>query len=204
MDIGQLTSQKASIARSLTQSSGEDTLEFIVFTLADEEYAVSINDVKEIIRKEMVTPVPNVPPFIAGILNLRGEIVVVVDLKKQFDLPVTSSEHHDDHSYLIVAHTDDTDFGLIADSLKEVLRVPKNAVQPPLHLTSTKIPPNYIKGIVTPEFSHDEETGTPNSRSIILLDLIKILQQKEWLGMKESDQCKLPNYSAQPLAMQTT
>ena len=193
MDISQLTLQKPVESKPLIQASGEEILEFVVFTLADEEYAVSIGDLKEIIRKDMVTPVPNVPPFIAGILNLRGEIVVVVDLKKQFDLISVSPQKEDSHSYLIIARSDDTDFGLIADSLIEVLKVPKNAVQPPLHLTSTKIPASYIKGIITPEFSRDREAGVSNSRSIIFLDLMKILQQKEWLGGGEPDQCKLPN-----------
>ena len=76
--------------KTITQSSAKEAgqlLQLVCFNLADEEYGVDINFVQEVIRVQKITPVPQMPPSVLGVINIRGNIVTVFDLRKQFGLP---------------------------------------------------------------------------------------------------------------------
>lgn len=159
----------------------EEMIQLVIFELDKEEYAVEIKDLQEIIRIPEITPVPNAPEFITGIFNLRGRIVVVIDLEKRFNL---NHENEVREGNIIIAEVEDNSYGVIVDNVKEIKNVAKSIIQPTPKLTSAKIHDDYLKGVVVIE--NEAEEGVENgsdSRLIILLDLPKMLQEKELMNL---------------------
>jgi len=143
-----------------------------VFELDQEEYAVQITDIREIIKFPLITPIPNAPAFISGIFNLRGKIIVTVDMEKRFHLvreKVITPKH------IIITEVNGGAYGVIVDQVTEVLRVPVISIQSAPELVSSKIHADYLKGVVVLE-------NDKRSRLIILLDFPKLLQEKELLS----------------------
>jgi purine-binding chemotaxis protein CheW len=104
--------------------SGE--LQIVVCELADEHYGLDIARVFEIIRHQPVTPVPRAPSFVKGVINLRGRIIPVVDLRGRFGMQEAEATKE---SRIVVAESGSTRVGLIVDSVSEVLLVPLDAVE---------------------------------------------------------------------------
>ena len=104
--------------------SGE--LQIVICELADEHYGLDIARVFEIIRHQPVTPVPRAPAFVKGVINLRGRIIPVVDLRGRFCMPETEATKE---SRIVVAESGSTRVGLIVDSVSEVLLVPMDAIE---------------------------------------------------------------------------
>lgn len=107
-----------------------------VFTLGKEEYGVAITAVKEIIKTPASTRLPNVPDFIEGIINLRGEIIPVIDLRKRFGMEAL--ECRDEESRVIVLEIAGQTVGVIVDEVTEVLKIPEEAVEEPPEFFSGK------------------------------------------------------------------
>lgn len=121
-------------------------VQLVVFELDKEEYAVEIIDLQEIIRIPEITPIPNSPKFISGIFNLRGKIIVVVDLENRFHL-VRDTETID-NGHIIITEVNDNNYGIVVDKVSEIINVPKSIVQSTPDLVSTKIHADYLKGVV--------------------------------------------------------
>jgi purine-binding chemotaxis protein CheW len=134
--------------------------QLVVFDLAQEAYGVDIGTVREIIRMQDVTSVPHRPDYVSGVINLRGRITPVVDLRKRFDL---SDLEITRDSRIVVVDIDGDDIGMIVDAVTEVLRISTTQIEPP----STMIAAggsDYIVGIPKLE-----------ERLVLLLDLERVL-----------------------------
>jgi purine-binding chemotaxis protein CheW len=166
------------------EEKAEALVQLVVFELDREEYAVPIEDLREIIRIPEIAPVPNAPNFIRGILNLRGTIVVVVDLEKRFHL---TREQKAVASHIIIAEVDKNTYGIVVDKVSEVLRVPVSKIQPAPSLVSSKIHADYLKGVAVLEQAGEGELAqdekSQQSRLVILLDLPKLLSEDELLRL---------------------
>lgn len=160
-------------SRRTGEQKVEELVQLVVFSLDNEEYAVPIEDLREIIRIPDIAPVPNSPDFIRGILNLRGTIVVVIDLEKRFHLV---REGKDISSHIIITQIKESTYGVIVDKVSEVLRVPVSKIQQTPSLVSSKIEAGYLKGVAVLE-----EGAEKKSRLIIILDLQKMLAEEEML-----------------------
>jgi purine-binding chemotaxis protein CheW len=172
------------------------TEQLVTFELDKEEYASTITDLREIIKIPDITPIPGAQEFIRGILNLRGQIVVVVDLEKRFNL---KREHPAEPKHIIIAEVEDSVFGVTVDEVTGVLRVPKESIKMTPHLVASKIQSEYLKGVVILEDEKTadkkkatkkkkDETPAPveegtetSSRLLLLLDIPKMLAEKELL-----------------------
>lgn len=139
-------------------------VELIIFNLGDEEFAADIDQVREIIRKGTITPIPDSPDFIKGVTNVRGEITVVINLKARFFLSIKKEV---ESKHIVITEQDKNLFGLMVDEVTEVLRIPENEVKPTPELV-TRIDRVYIRGMITLE-----------NRLIIFIDLAKVLQEEE-------------------------
>lgn len=151
----------------ISAADDETIIQLIIFCAGNEEFGVKIDSVREIIKIGTITPIPDSPPFIKGIINVRGEIVTAVDIKSRFSLPDnknTGSKH------IIVTKQEDSLFGLIVDEVIEILRIMKKDINPPPSLI-TGINDKYISGVIT---HHD--------RLIIILDLNLVLSHKELIN----------------------
>lgn len=160
-------------------------VQLVVFELDKEEYAVEITDLQEVLRIPDITPIPNAPDFIKGIFNLRGKILVVIDLERRFNL-VRDNENTEEGN-IIFAEVNENSYGIIVDKVTQIINVARDTVQATPGLVSSKIHADYLKGVVVLEdkFESDGKTEKKDksSRLIILLDLQKMLQEKELLSI---------------------
>lgn len=135
-------------------------VQLVVFKLDEEEYGVDILQVKEIIKLLGITRVPKAPWFVEGVINLRGSVIPVIDLRKRFNLSTIGAG---DDCRIIVVIVDDLTVGIIVDSVNEVLRLNDINIETPPEMVGD-IDGSYIKGI-----------GKVEERLITLLDLDKLI-----------------------------
>lgn len=104
-----------------------DSKQFLVFKLGDEEYGLDIQKVTTIIEKDMnIARVPQTPDFIKGVINLRGEIVPVMDLRRKFDLPAVEDT---EDTRIVIIKIDDIAIGLIVDAVAEVIELSEDSIE---------------------------------------------------------------------------
>ena len=145
--------------------ASDDLLQLVVFQLGGEEFGVEIMQVQEIIRMPDITRIPQSPEYVEGVINLRGKIIVVINLDTKFDL---HSKELDDDSRIIIVEVGDNVVGMVVDSVSEVLRLATSSVDPAPEIISTKIKADYLKGV-----------GKLDDRLLILLDLERVLSDEE-------------------------
>lgn len=136
--------------------------ELVVFKLLEQNYAIDISTVHEIIRMEHITRVPRTPHFVEGVINLRGKIVPVIDLKKRFGL--TSEVEATADSRIIIVEVEGTTIGIIVDGVREVLRLPQSEIEPTPPVLNNDIDATYIRGV-----------GKFNDWLIVLLEIKNVL-----------------------------
>lgn len=141
-----------------------EEIQLVVFSLGREEFAVEVTQVREIMRMEEITRMPKTPAYVEGIINLRGQIIAVIDLAKRLNLESAESSVE---TRIIVVETGEAKVGMIVDSVSEVLRVSAEAVEPSPTL-ATEVSAAYLQGVVKQD-----------NRLIILLDLTKVLSVEE-------------------------
>ena len=134
--------------------------QYIVFKLGQEEYGLDILMVQEIVRPLETTKLPNSPEYIMGIVNLREDVIPIIDLRRFFNLQTTDVT---DESRVIVIKNDNNAFGIFVDEVHEVLRISKEQIKSNEELDQ-KINKLYIKGVAKVQ-----------QRLIILLDLAKAI-----------------------------
>lgn len=139
-----------------------DERQVVIFKLGNEEYAIPIMQVQEIIRMIDITAVPQAPDFVEGIISLRGRIIPIIDLMKRFNL---EGGEHSDEMRIIVVDVQNQTVGIIVDMVSEVSNLGEDDISPsPVTLSNTA----YLSGV-----------GKLDGRLIILLDLDYILTEKE-------------------------
>jgi purine-binding chemotaxis protein CheW len=158
-DAGQILRPRA---RALAQTSERPpitgaSLELLEFRLAQERYALENRYVQEVCPLKGLTPLPCTPPFVLGVVNVRGRILPVFDLKRFFDLPATGLTNL--HSIILV-RGNDLELGLLADAIVGVRSLPADGLQPSLP-TLTGVQGDYLKGVT--------------AERLVVLDLARIL-----------------------------
>lgn len=150
-------------------SMGE--VQLVAFVLENEEFAVDIKQVSEVLKITKITPLPRSIDFIEGVINLRGEIIPVIDLCKKFGLE--RNDRRGESGRIIIVEIGDDEVGLIVDAVTEVIRLPKNSIQlPPTDVAGTRN--DLIQGI-----------GKMDERLIIILNLEKILTTEESINFEK-------------------
>jgi len=146
-----------------TQHQG-DLLQLVSFVIQNEEFGVDILKVQEIIRPMDITRVPNAPTFVEGVINLRGRIVPIVDLRARFGLPPRAQ---DKDTRIVVVELHEQVTGFMMDAVKEVIRVDEDVIEPPPEL-AIGVDTEYLKGV-----------AKLDDRLLILLDLEEVLSDDE-------------------------
>ena len=141
-----------------------DLIQLVTFSIGEEEFGVDILKVQEIIRIMEITKVPKAPQFVEGVINLRGNVIPVIDLRKRFGL---ETREHDNQTRIIVIEINKMIVGFVVDSVSEVLRIPENTVEPPPPVVSG-LESEYISGV-----------GKLEDRLLIMLDLDRLLSSEE-------------------------
>jgi purine-binding chemotaxis protein CheW len=143
-----------------TSTVGEEILQFVTFTLNNEEYAVDILSVQEINRITEITQVPNSEDYVEGVVNLRGKVIPIINLRTKFGF---EEKPKDDSSRIIIMEINNITNGLIVDAVSEVLRIPSSIIEPTPPMSSEQNG-QFIRGI-----------AKLDNRLIILLDINKLI-----------------------------
>lgn len=142
---------------------------YMTFKLADEAYGIEILSVREIIRLMDMTRVPRTPDFISGVINLRGKVITVIDLRMKFGMNAVNAT---DQTVIIVVQIKteaaELTMGLLVDEVLEVRSVAAEAIEPPPTLSSSSVELEFIQGV-----------GKLETRVIFLLNIGKILSSQE-------------------------
>ncbi|MCD6134235.1 MAG: chemotaxis protein CheW [Candidatus Omnitrophica bacterium] len=141
-------------------------IQVVIFKLGEEEFGGDIFQIREIIRVPEITPVPQAPDFVEGMINLRGQVLAVIDLAKRFGMKGEREQSKD--SRIIVVELDDNLLGMIVDAVPEVLRVPEDKIESTPEAITSWVHRDFIRGIANLE-----------GRLIVILDLNRILTFKE-------------------------
>jgi purine-binding chemotaxis protein CheW len=143
----------------------EKNLQLVIFELSGEEFGVEIMQVSEIIPVSRITSIPQAPECIKGLINLRGKIVVVIDLNKRLGF---SSKETDSLSKIIILEVRGTVIGMLVNSVTEILRLPLSSIEPTPEIIKSKINAEYLTGV-----------GKVGNRIIVLLNLARVLGEEE-------------------------
>ncbi len=145
-----------------------ETVQYLTFKLADEVFALDVAKVREILEITNITKVPQTPDFMRGVINLRGSVVPVIDMRLKFGMSAT--EQTVNTCIIVVEITMDGDttvLGALADSVQEVVEMEPESIEPAPHI-GTKLNTDFIKGM-----------GKVDSRFVMILDIDKVFSSDE-------------------------
>ncbi len=152
------------MSEQLERKQDSDLMQLVTFSLDQEEFGVDILRVQEIIRMMEITKVPKSPEFVEGVINLRGKVIPVIDLRSRFGL---DSHAYDKDTRIMVIDINNMIVGFVVDAVSEVLRIMADTVEPPPPVVAG-IESDYISGV-----------GKLKDRLLILLDLDRLLSGTE-------------------------
>ncbi len=145
-----------------------ELLQLVSFNIGSEEFGVDILKVQEINRMVDITRVPQAPHYVEGVINLRGKVIPIVDLRKRFNL---EEKEYDKNTRIVVVDISGNIMGMVVDSVSEVLRLPSNTIEAPPEIVAS-INSEYIKGVAKLE-----------DRLLIFLDLSKVIDVSKMSGV---------------------
>jgi purine-binding chemotaxis protein CheW len=159
--------------RRMVREEKEQLLQLVGFTIGKEQFGVDILMVQEIIRAAPITAVPNSPDFVEGVINLRGNIIPVIELRKRLNL---YQEDTGEDTWILILDIDGRVTGFIVDSVSKVLKILESSIEPPPDVVVAGLKSQYIRGVC--------DTG---ENLLILLDFNRILLVEELQHLKEMD-----------------
>ncbi|MCW7071714.1 MAG: chemotaxis protein CheW [Methanophagales archaeon] len=142
----------------------KETKTFVIFRLGEEEFGVEVKNIKEIAKMTTITRVPRAPDFIEGVINLRGSLATVVNLRKRFRFGFEPRGETEADSRIIIAELGGKPVGMLVDAATEVLRIPVSEIEATPEMVTTEVSKKYLKGV-----------GKVENRLIVLLDLERVL-----------------------------
>ncbi len=148
----------------IDENAESSVKKYLTFTIAEEEYGIEIDYVMEIIRIQKITELPDLPPYTKGVLNLRGKVIPVIDVRLRFGF---EEKPYDDRTCVVVVQYDEVVVGLIVDSVNEVLDIPSELISSPSRIRKGN-ESRFIQGLARTE-----------NNVKILLNIEKILFDRE-------------------------
>lgn len=144
----------------MTEALNTADLKLIVFQIKEKEYAIPVSQVRSIEKIEHITRVPSTVDFVKGVINLRGVVTPIIDLRSRFGLDEVV---YSDNTRVIIVSLDETDVGLIVDAANDVIDIPTTSIEPPPDIVGVQ-EAEYVQGVVKID-----------RRLLILIDLVKVL-----------------------------
>lgn len=150
------------------ENNNDPILQWVTFRLEEETYGINVMQVQEVLRISEIAPVPGAPIYVLGIINLRGNVVTVIDTRKRFGL---NPHELDDNSRIVIIETEKQIFGILVDSVAEVVDMRRSEIEVAPNVGNDESS-RYIQGVATVE-----------GKLLILVDLNKLLTEEEWEEM---------------------
>ncbi len=183
--MSQAKIQETNLALEEETDAQED--KFLTFPLASEEYGIDIRHVTEIIGIQNITYLPDAPPYVKGVINLRGKVIPVIDVRLRFAM---EKREYDDRTCVVVVNFEDSSVGLIVDSVSEVIEIPKTNIEPSPNIRNGKAS-DFISGLGKVD---DEVKILLNIQSLIYnSDVQDVLEQVECKYQEDDGNCGLNN-----------
>lgn len=157
----------------------ERLMQLVGFVIGEELIGVDILTVQEIIREASITPIPNSPDFIEGVINLRGNIIPVIDLRKRLNLARYEGQRNE--HWILILTVEGRMTGFIVDRVTKVLNVPEESVRPAPDIVVAGLKRQYVRGVCKLD-----------QRLLILLDFNRILMVEEIKKLKAMKRSKVP------------
>ena len=158
-----------------TATAAELLDQLISFSMGNEDYGVDIQTVKEVIRFREITSLPKAPVFVKGVINLRGDIIPIIDLRERFGM---EQKEYTDMTRVIVVEVDGRSIGTVVDSVSHVIRIEEGEIEPPPPCVG-KISEEYIRGV-----------GKVDEKLVVLLNIDRILTAEEKIELDEMEKPK--------------
>lgn len=152
------------------KANNDPVLQWVTFRLADETYGINVMQVQEVLRVTEIAPVPGAPDYVMGIINLRGNVVTVLDTRKRFGLQTSEM---DDSTRIVIVESDSTVVGILVDSVAEVVELRRSEIELSPNV-GNEDSSKYIEGVTT-----------CNDELLILVDINKLLSTDEWLEVTD-------------------
>jgi purine-binding chemotaxis protein CheW len=146
-------------------TAGDDVLQWVTYKLGEETYGINVMQVQEVLRYTEIAPVPGAPDYVLGIINLRGNVVTVIDTRSRFGLP---SSDISDNSRIVIIESDDQVVGIMVDSVAEVVYLRSSEIDSAPNV-GTEESAKFIQGV-----------SNRDGQLLILVDLNKLLSDDEW------------------------
>ncbi len=156
--------------KQAAENARDPVLQWVTYRLGDELYGINVMQVQEVLRVSEIAPVPGAPEYVLGIVNLRGNVVSVIDTRTRFGLP---AREVDDASRVVIIEAQDQVVGLLVDSVAEVVYLRASEIDSAPDVGNDESS-KYIQGVAT----RDDEL-------LILVDIDKLLSKEEWQEMAE-------------------
>lgn len=154
-----------------TLKAGDDPiLQWVTFKLENETYGINVMQVREVLRYSEIAPVPGSPSYVIGIINLRGNVVTVVDTRERFGLPNSDIT---DNTRIVILETDDQVIGILVDAVAEVVYLRQSEIEVAPNVGNDQNA-RYIQGV-----SHK------NDELLILIEIKNLLSDREWSELQE-------------------
>jgi len=144
--------------------SKSNMVRWVTFRLDKEVYGINVTQVREVLRITEIAPVPGAPGYVLGIINLRGNVVTVIDTRKRFNLP---SIETDDASRIVIIEVEGQEVGILVDSVAEVVDIPADQIEPAPNIGHEESS-RYIQGV-----------SSIDGELLILVDLNRFLTEEE-------------------------
>lgn len=156
------------MSNAVAEEAGDPVIQLVTFRLADETYGINVMHVQEVLRITEIAPVPGAPAYVLGIINLRGNVVTVIDTRSRFGLP---SGETDDSSRIVIIESDQQVVGILVDSVAEVVELNQTEIDSAPNVGNDESS-RYIQGVANRE-----------DNLLIVVDLNKLLTEEEWSEM---------------------
>lgn len=153
---------------AVESSVSEEIIQLVTFKLKDETYGINVMQVQEVLRVSEIAPVPGAPQYVLGIINLRGNVVTVIDTRSRFGLP---SGELDDASRIVIIESEQQVVGILVDSVAEVVELAHSEIDSAPNIGNEESS-RYIQGV-----------ASSDDNLLIVVDLNKLLTEEEWSEM---------------------
>jgi purine-binding chemotaxis protein CheW len=158
-----MSDEQLLLADDEDDNSQED--QFLLCKLENEEYGINISDVQSIEELQSIVSVPDMPDYVKGVINLRGQVIPVIDMRLKLRM---ADREYDDRNCIVIVKIGESNVGLIVDTVSEVVNIPESNIEPAPSFKDSRGSNRYISGI-----------GKTGEEVKILLDVSKLLEEQE-------------------------
>lgn len=157
------------------EDEDEDILEnkYLTFKIADEVYGIIISNITEIIELQKITEVPDMPKYVKGVINLRGKVIPIMDLRIRFKM---EKREYDDRTCIVIVNINEKPVGFIVDTVLEVVDIPKTEIEPSPQFKNESSYEKYVSGL-----------GKVGDEIKILLDVGKIIYLEDLVNIDKKN-----------------